>query len=174
MIRRLHARFVQLLEWFLVLAFAALTLDVLWGVFSRYVLGAQSPWTEELAIYLLIWVSLLGATVTYADKGHLGVDYFVGKMDPDTQRIAAFTVEGFVSFFACFAMIFGGYVLVERTFSANQISPAMGLPMGLVYMAVPLSGVFLLLFSIENVAGLIKNSPQPGIDSPESTHSKSN
>lgn len=155
-LRRARDAVVKGLEWFLVVAFALLTLDVLWGVFSRYVLGAQSPWTEEFAIYTLIWVSLLGATVTYADKGHLGVDYFVSKMDPAARLLAAFMCEAFVSLFAIVAMIYGGYVLVERTFSAEQISPALGIEMGWVYLAVPLSGVFLLAFSLENTARLWK------------------
>ena len=45
---------VRVLEWLTIVLFAALVLDVLWGVVSRYVLGTQSRWTEELAIYLLV------------------------------------------------------------------------------------------------------------------------
>lgn len=160
---KLRGAVVRSLEMFLAVAFAVLTLDVLWGVFSRYVLGAQSPWTEELAIYLLIWVSLVGASVTYADKGHLGLDYFVGKMEASAQRVAALAVEAFVSAFAVFAMIYGGYVLVERTIAAKQVSPALGVPMGWIYLAVPIGGVFLLLFSVENALRLLteSSSPQP-------------
>jgi TRAP-type C4-dicarboxylate transport system permease small subunit len=84
---------VRGLEWTLVVGFAALTLDVLWGVFSRYVVGSQSRWTEELAIYLLVWISLLGASLTYLEKGHLGVDYFVARLDPNAQRVTAIVVE---------------------------------------------------------------------------------
>ena len=70
------------LELAVILLVTALVLDVLWGVFSRYVLGAQSRWTEELATTLLIWVSLLGASVACGSKSHLGVDYFTQKLDP--------------------------------------------------------------------------------------------
>jgi TRAP-type mannitol/chloroaromatic compound transport system permease small subunit len=109
---RLVEGLVKGLEWFLIAAFLLLTLDVLWGVFSRYLLGAQSRWTEELAIYLLVWISLLGASVTYAERGHLGVDYFVGKLDPSAQRVGAVAVELLVLAFAGFALIYGGYALV--------------------------------------------------------------
>ncbi len=51
-------RIVRGLEWFIIALFALLVLDVLWGVFSRYVPGIRpSDWTEELAVYLLVWVS---------------------------------------------------------------------------------------------------------------------
>ena len=62
---------VRALEWLTTGIFAALVLDVLWGVISRYVLGSQSRWTEELAIYLLVWVSLLGATLVFRERAHL-------------------------------------------------------------------------------------------------------
>ena len=84
---------VRLLEWLTIAIFAALVLDVLWGVVSRYVLGSQSRWTEEVAIYLLVWVSLLGATLAFRDRAHLGVDYFVGKLDPAARRLAAVIAE---------------------------------------------------------------------------------
>ncbi len=84
---------VRLLEFLTIVIFAALVLDVLWGVVSRYVFGAQSRWTEELAIYLLVWVSLLGSTLAFRDQAHLGVDYFVGKLDQTARRLAAIIAE---------------------------------------------------------------------------------
>ncbi len=158
---RFHDLLVKALEWFLVAAFAALTLDVLWGVFSRYVLGAQSRWTEELAIYLLVWVSLLGASVTYGDKGHLGVDYFVGKMDPAAQRVAAFAVEVIVLFFATFALIYGGWALVVDRLEAGQVAPALGIRVGYLYLAAPLSGLFFASFCIENLVVLARGQARP-------------
>jgi TRAP-type C4-dicarboxylate transport system permease small subunit len=152
---RVHGLLVKLLEKFLVFAFILLTLDVLWGVFSRYVLGAQSPWTEELAIYLLVWVSLLGASVTYGEKGHLGVDYFVGKFDPAAQKVAAIAVEVLVLIFGGFALCYGGYELVVRTLESDQVSPSLGVPVGYLYLAAPISGVFFVMFSIESLLELL-------------------
>jgi len=75
----------RLLEIVLVLAVLVLVLDVLWGVFTRYAWGEQAKWSEELARFLLIWISLLGGAVAFGEKAHLGVDYFVGLMDPRVQ-----------------------------------------------------------------------------------------
>lgn len=140
---------VKALEIAVIVLVAVLVLDVLWGVFSRYVLGAQSRWTEELATMLLIWVSLLGAAVAFAAKAHLGVDYFVSKFDPSAQKL----IEGFVQLivfaFSAFALIHGGSILVSETLAAGQLSPALGLKVGYMYMAVPISGIFICLFSIE-------------------------
>ncbi|MFP4282924.1 MAG: TRAP transporter small permease [Verrucomicrobiota bacterium] len=150
----IRALLVKGLSTFLILAFAVLTLDVLWGVVSRYLLGAQSRWTEEVATYLLVWISLLGAALTYEEKGHLGVDYFVGKLDPAAQRVAAIFVELVVLLFSIVALLVGGWILVSRTLEADQLSPALGWKVGYLYLAVPLSGVFFTLFALEHLAEL--------------------
>jgi TRAP-type C4-dicarboxylate transport system permease small subunit len=148
-------RIVRGLEWFTIALFAALVLDVLWGVFSRYVPGIRpSDWTEELAVYLLVWVSLFGAAITYRGYGHLGVDYFVAKLDPSAQRLVAILIEVATLVFAGFAFCYGGWRLVADTLGANQLTPVLQWKIGYLYSAVPLSGLFLCAFAIEHLLKL--------------------
>ena len=161
LLRRLVQSLVTGIEAVLIAAFVLLTLDVLWGVFSRYALGHQSRWTEELAIYLLVWVSLIGASITYRERGHLGVDYFVGKLDPGAQRLAAVAADAAVLAFAVFALIYGGGVLITKTLSTGQVSPALGVQMGYLYLAAPISGVFFALFSVEHLVDQFGRAPEP-------------
>jgi TRAP-type C4-dicarboxylate transport system permease small subunit len=143
---------VRALEWFTIFLFSALVFDVLWGVISRYVPGiVPSDWTEELAVNLLIWVSLFGAALTYREYGHLGVDYFVGKLDPSAQRWVAIVVEITVLIFAGFALVFGGSRLVAETLAANQLTPVLQWKIGYLYSAVPISGLFICAFAIEHL-----------------------
>lgn len=145
-------KIVRLLEVFTITLFAVLVLDVLWGVISRYVPGIRpSDWSEELAIYLLVWVSLCGAAVTYRDRGHLGVDYFVGKLDPGAQRLAAVIAELAMLIFAGFALGYGGWRLVADTLAANQLTPVLQWKVGYLYSVVPLSGFFFCAFAIEHL-----------------------
>lgn len=150
-VRRLHALLVRGLEALLVALFVLLTADVLWGVVSRYVLGAQSRWTEELATYLLIWVSLLGASVAYAEGGHLGIDYLVDKFQASARRAAAVSVEVLVAVFALTALVHGGWVLVAKTLESGQMSPSLGIEVGYLYLAVPISGAFIVVFCAERL-----------------------
>jgi len=143
------------LAWLVIALFAILTIDVLWGVFSRYVLGAQTRWTDELATTLMVWVSLLGAALVYGEKGHLGVDYFVGKLDPAAQRLTEFGTHILVLIFALVVMVYGGWILVDRTLDANQLLPALGWKKGYGYSVVPLSGIFLVFYAIEGAVNSI-------------------
>lgn len=160
---------VKLLEWTVIVLMAALTLDVLWGVLTRssgvicqwlvnhgiepwaFLPRGQHKWTEELAIFLLVWVSLLGSSVAFSAKMHLGVDYFAGKLHTDAQKLVEVIVNLIVILFAVLIFLMGGYVLVSETLAANQVSPALGIKNGYVYLAVPISGVFIVLFALEAI-----------------------
>lgn len=150
---------VKSLEFVVVVAMGVLTLDVLWGVFSRYVLHKQSKWTEELAVILLVWVSLLGASVAFGAKVHLGVDYFISKLDLEAQKVNEIIVNLVIIAFAAAVMIFGGYVLVSATLLSGQDLPAMGFKKGYVYLAVPISGIFIVIFCLEAIAEILTGKP---------------
>jgi TRAP-type C4-dicarboxylate transport system permease small subunit len=132
--------------------FAALVLDVLWGVVSRYWPGIRpSDWTEELGIYLLAWVSLLGSALTFRDRGHLGLDYFVTLFDPAAQRLTAIVIEACVLVFAGYGLCYGGYRLVADTLASGQLTPVLQWQTGYMYLSVPISGVFFVAFAIEHL-----------------------
>lgn len=140
------------LEVLTIVLFSALVLDVLWGVISRYWPGIPpSDWTEELGIYLLVWVSLLGSALTYRERGHLGVDYLVSHFDPAARRLSAIFVELCVIAFAGFALCYGGYLLVTETLASGQLTPVLQWKTGYMYVVVPVSGLFFVAFAIEHL-----------------------
>jgi TRAP-type C4-dicarboxylate transport system permease small subunit len=105
-------------------------------------------WTEELAIFLLIWVALLGAAVALNRGAHLGIDYFVGKLDKKTKIYTEIFAFFCVACFAFFVMILGGIDLVQTTLYLKQRATTLDIHMGYVYLAVPISGGFMLLYSV--------------------------
>ena len=139
----------RFLEFLLTAVMIILVLDVVWQVFTRYVLRAPSSWTEELATFLMIWVCMLGASVALYRGAHLGIDYFVGKFSIRTRLYTEIFVFICIGLFSLCVMLIGGVQLVSRTLALNQISPAMKIRMGYVYLAIPISGFFLVLYSIE-------------------------
>jgi TRAP-type C4-dicarboxylate transport system permease small subunit len=154
-LKKLNEWLIRGLELTVMLVTGFLVLDVIWGVFTRYVVGNQSPWTEELARMLLVWVSLLGASIGFIRKSHLGVDYFVGKLSDKWQAIVQLAVYLFVAVFSAFVLVYGGSRLVSSTLQNGQPSPALKIEMGYVYLAVPICGFFIVVFSIETVVNTI-------------------
>jgi TRAP-type C4-dicarboxylate transport system permease small subunit len=149
------------LELLVTVVVAVLVADVLWQVFTRFILKKPSTWTEELATFMLIWVSLLGAAVALSRGAHLGIDYFVGKLSLKTRLYTEVFVFLCVAAFSFCVMILGGVDLVTSTLQLNQMSPALGVKVGYVYLAVPISGFFLVLYSVialvERLAELFKS-----------------
>ena len=153
---RLNKWLIKILELAVIFVTGFLVLDVVWGVFTRYVMGHQSPWTEELARMLLIWVSLLGASIGFIRKSHLGVDYFVGKLNLKWRLIVQFVIYLLVTIFAGIVLIYGGYRLVSSVLQNGQPSAALKIQWGYVYLAVPISGFFIVMFSIQMMIEVIR------------------
>ena len=154
----------RLLEAVLIVAVFVLVIDVLWGVFTRYALGEQADWSEELARFLLIWISLLGGAVAFGEKAHLGVDYFVGLFDSSAQKLMAVFAQLVVLFFAVSIFIIGGIRIVVENLQMGQTTPALGLQQGHIYLALPIAGVFMVIFTVERLLEIVLSKQQGGMD----------
>lgn len=132
----------------LVLLMAALVIDVLWQVFTRFVLGDPSSYTEELARYLLIWLSLLGAAYAAGARLHLAVDLLPTHLVGAARRRLEFVIDAAVLLFAVAVLGFGGSRLVWVTLVLGQNSAALGIPLGWVYLALPLSGLLIAVYTV--------------------------
>ncbi len=135
----------------LVLLMGVMVIDVTWQVVSRFLLRAPSSFTEELAGFLLIWVGILGAAYGFRTRAHLGIDLLVLRLRGGARRTAIIVAHALVAAFALSTMVIGGLLLVRLAFQLDQISAAMGIRVGFVYLAVPLAGILITVFSVESI-----------------------
>lgn len=147
--------------WFLVLVLGVSVLNVLWQVFTRYVLGDPSSYTEELARYLLIWIGLVGAAYASGRRLHLAIDLVPDSLGGKARRRLAIAIELLAALFAVSVLIIGGLRLVQFTFSLGQTSAALGLKMGYVYLALPISGFLTVWFAVRDIARLLAAPVEP-------------
>lgn len=146
------------LYWVLVILMAAMVLNVLWQVGSRFILRSPSSFTDELARYLLIWVSLLGASYVTGKRMHLAIDLLPASLEGKKQRNLHVLIHILVALFALFGMVWGGINLVYITLTLRQTSAALNVPLGYVYMVLPLSGLLIIYYSL---AGLTEKPEEP-------------
>ncbi len=141
------------LEKTLVLLMALMVLNILWQVASRYVLNDPSSFTDELARYLLIWTGLLGAAYATGKNLHLAIDTLPGKIKSLKVRNGLYLVaKAMIACFALLAMVAGGARLVYISWMLDQKSPALNVPLGLVYSSVPLSGLIILYYVYSDIS----------------------
>ncbi len=154
--KELRVKIDRGLEMVLSFLMGFMILNVLWQVFSRYVMGAPSSFTEELARYLLIWIGLLGGAYASGKGLHLAMNLFHDKLSAKAKVRLEIILEALIIIFAFAFLIVGGTRLVYLTFYLGQISAALEMPLGFVYLIIPVSGVFFIFYSIDNI--LIKTS----------------
>jgi TRAP-type C4-dicarboxylate transport system permease small subunit len=155
MLKKINEKAGTVLHVLLIALFSVLVIDVLWGVFTRYVLGDQARWSEELARLLIVWLGMLGAALACREEKHLGLDIVVRQWTPEVQNFSRLLVHFCVGSFGLVIMTFGGSQLVLQRFEAGQLLPALGISKAWFYMALPVSGILIVLFSLELMTRVI-------------------
>ncbi|HDR67934.1 MAG TPA: TRAP transporter small permease [Bacteroidaceae bacterium] len=154
---KFHKHLNRVLEIFLVILMSVLVVDVLWQVISRYILSSPSSFTDELAGYLLIWVGLLGAAYVAGREEHLAIDLLLQKSPPKRKYFLQMFIHSLIFLFALTVMVIGGIWLMYTRFVLDVKSAALQLPLGYVYIVLPLSGVLIMYYSAYHMKQLIKN-----------------
>ena len=114
-------------------------------VFCRYILNASLFWSEELARYMLVWLSFFGATVAYYRNLHPGVDALTSRLSASKQRISRQLVH-------VIAMVLALVMVISGTqfawFVRMQISPALSIHKWIILAVIPLSGLLLFAYAL--------------------------
>ena len=134
------------LEPVLVTILAVLVAVVLANVIGRYLLGAGITWADEMARFLFVWLTFLGATVGLARGAHIGMDILVQALPPRwAQALQALALVLMMVFLAVWG--WHSIELVQRSMTFR--TPAMGLPRGYIYLIAPFSAALMLLVCLQ-------------------------
>ncbi len=140
----------------------AMVLNVLWQVFTRFVLRHPSSFTEELARYMMIWVGLLGSAYAAGKKSHLALDLVTSRLDGARKRVSEIFSHAFILLFAATVLLGGGGRLVWIQLCLGQQSAALQLKLGYVYLAVPLAGLCIAFYSFLALRDAVRGDAQAG------------
>lgn len=126
--------------------------SIFWQVVSRYVLHNAPVWSEEVARYSLIWMTMVGAAVATRKGGHLLIDSVVAHCSPGARKRISILLDLLVLAFCSF-MTWLGAKLTIITWKA--ISPGTKIPMAVVYVSMPLGFFFMALFTAERLCPIL-------------------
>ncbi len=164
MLKRIRGFVNRWLSRILMVLMAVSVFNVLWQVFTRFIMKHPSSYTEELARFLLIWVGMLGAGWASGQKMHLAIDYFTMKLKPHVQRYVGLFIQSMVFLFAFSVMVVGGIRLVMITLELNQTSAALQVKLGYVYTVLPISGIIIMFYAVLAFIEYLANEQQPAIE----------
>ncbi|MDE0305895.1 MAG: TRAP transporter small permease [Albidovulum sp.] len=124
-------------------------------VVFRYVIAAPLPWSEELARYCFVWIVFLGGAIGLSRGIHLGVDLFVNLL-PDRFRPGLEALSNaFIAVFAA-TVVYASYPVINM--NMLQRSPALGVQMSWIYIAIPISMCLIFLICLERIVAILRAS----------------
>lgn len=123
-----------------------------WQVFTRYILKNPSSWSEELVSYLFAWMTLLGASLVVGERGHMNIPILVERTSPETRKGLAIFGEVVAAVFAGVILVYGGIQIT--TLALGQMTSSLGVPVGVFYVVLPLSGVLNVIYTVLNIVGI--------------------
>ncbi|KKM11399.1 hypothetical protein SY88_09235 [Clostridiales bacterium PH28_bin88] len=135
----------RVVTWVVVILLATMSVVVFAQVIYRFVLEAPLTWSEEVARYLMVWITFLGASLGVRNKALIGMEVAVGLLPPVLKR-AAINLVSLITF--CFLLVVLYYGIKMTGVTARQFSPAMQIPMSWPYLAVPVGAVLMLMNTV--------------------------
>jgi C4-dicarboxylate transporter DctQ subunit len=178
-------------EWLVATLIGAATIIIFLSVVHRYASGLPIPglqdwlltinmsWSQELCIYMFIWMAKFGAAYGVRTGIHVGVDVFINSLKDKTR--AKFVVIG-LSGGALFTGIIGtigfGFVwevglryAVATTFGFNwpdltsgPVSPDLEWPVWIFYSAIPLGSYLMCFRFLQVIKKFIQTGQLPQTD----------
>ena len=131
----------------------AMTAIVGWQVFGRYVLNSSPSWSEQASLTLMIWYVSFAAAAGVREGFHIRI-VALENAAPEKLRKWMRVAANLVVAGCGAAMLIWGGALVARTW--EHVIPSLGLPRGLAYLGLPISGVLIFLFSMERILEELK------------------
>lgn len=130
------------------LGLVLMTVIIGWQVFGRYVLNSTPSWSEQAALALMIWYVSLAAAAGVRLGFHIRIVALEEAVPPVLRQVMQVASHLIVGLCGAAMLVWGGE-LVMRTWSHSV--PSLGIPRGLVYLGLPISGALMALFALEQV-----------------------
>jgi len=140
---------------------AVMTLIILWQIIARFrIIHIISPWTEEVAMILLVWFGLTGAAIGVRKHLHIGVEFVTTLFPERVQRILMIVVNILLALFSVFLLVKGAelaWALKDTDTPATVISRGL-----VIYSAAPVAAFLMLLYSLELIVKQINEIRRGG------------
>ena len=123
-------------------------------ILVRYIFNSPSTVSEELLTYSFTWMSLFAAAYVFGKREHMRMGFLADKLNKKKLTILNAIIEIIIIAFALIVMVYGGVSITSL--SMTQKTASLGIPMGYIYIVLPITGIIITLYGILNIIGLIR------------------
>ncbi|MFG6147825.1 TRAP transporter small permease [Halobacillus sp. B23F22_1] len=143
------------IEEFLLVVLSTVMVSVIFFQVVMRVSGNSLSWSEELGRYCFIWLVYVGISYGVKKQRHIKVDVMLLLLKGKGKLLLAIVANIIFLAFSIF-VVFYGYTISSQLFGFGQASPALHIPMGVVYLATPLGFALTSIRLIQNLVAQFK------------------
>jgi TRAP-type C4-dicarboxylate transport system permease small subunit len=119
-----------------------LCIIVFTNVISRYIFDYSPVWGDELPRYMMVWITFIGMAHCVRKGAHVSMDMIFEKLSIKVKKKAYLFIL-VVSFAFSLLLAYKGWGLSQKVFTLNQKSVALEIPMGYIYLAIPIGALLM-------------------------------
>lgn len=138
--------------------FAAMVVIGTYQIVTRFIFNSPSTVSEELLTYSFTWMALLATAYVFGKRDHMRMGFMADNFSAGVRKVLSIIAEVLIMILAGAVMVYGGFILVQLTMT--QTTASLGIPMGVVYTILPISGVLIVIYSILNIIDLVTGQIQ--------------
>ncbi|WP_200410918.1 TRAP transporter small permease [Virgibacillus salexigens] len=141
---RINKLLDHLEEYVAVLSLLIASLLVFLQVVLRYAFNISLVWSEEVSRYIIIWFILVGSSIAVREKAHATVDAVVTYLPYILKRLCSILASVIGMIFSVI-LIWSGSITVSNVIEFGNVTPAVGIPMFIPYLALPVGGSLMFI-----------------------------
>lgn len=138
----------KVVSWLCITLVASMTVLTTYQVVSRYLFNSPSAVSEVLSRYLFIWLVLIGSAYVFGLREHMAISFMRDRLPHRVRLVLEMVGELAITLFALLVLTIGGYTGMMR--QMGQLDSALQIPVGVIYTAIPFSGVMILFYCLYN------------------------
>ena len=156
--REISALLGRVYDGVLIVLIVAMFVTVAYNVFMRFVVNRSVGWADELSRFIFVWISFLGAVLALRNDEHVGMLFLVEKIgSPRVRRAIAVLQRALVLVVLLFLTWFG----YHASTTVMNVSPALSIPMNIVYLIVPFCGFLMCIIGIGKLVSTASGAEMP-------------
>ena len=150
---KIKAGIMRVLSIVIIFLFAFMTVIGTYQIVTRYFFNKPSTVSEELLTYSFTWMALLASAYVFGKRDHMRMGFLADKISGSVKKYLEVTIDLLTFAFAGVVMVYGGISITKLTMI--QTTASLRVPMGYIYVIVPVTGIIIMMFSLMNAADML-------------------
>lgn len=139
----------------IIFLFAMMTIIGTYQIVTRYFFNRPSTVSEELLTYSFTWMALLASAYVFGKRDHMRMGFLADKLTGTGRKYLEVAIDLLTFVFAAVVMVYGGIAITKLTMI--QTTASLRIPMGYIYIIVPMTGILIMVFSFINALDMLQH-----------------